>query len=101
MNNVIGENRFLKVLIAAQRAKQIHKGARPLVQQSNTRATRIALEEVERGLIGFEFISQDPDLKSARDSREVSGHEDDGGVNREVTNQLSVSRLLSVGRLGD
>jgi DNA-directed RNA polymerase omega subunit len=101
MNNVISINRYLKVLIASQRAKQIHKGARPLVQKSNTRATRIALEEVERGLIRFEFIPQDTDLKSGRDSRDVSGHDDDGGVNREVTNQLSVSSLLSVGRLGD
>jgi DNA-directed RNA polymerase subunit omega len=99
MNNVISDNRFLKVLIAAQRAKQIHRGARPLVQKSNTRATRIALEEVERGLISFEFISKDPDLKSGGDNRDVSGHDD--GVNREVTNQLSVSRLLSVGRLDD
>jgi len=97
MNNVISDNRFLKVLVAAQRAKQIHRGARPLVQKSNTRATRIAIEEVERGLISFEFIPQNPDLKSLRDNRDVSGHDDDGGVNREVTNQLSVSRLLSVG----
>ena len=102
MNNVRSDNRFLKVLIAAQRAKQIHRGARPLVQKSNTRATRIALEEVERGLISFEFISQDPDLKSGGDNRDLSGHDDnDVGVNREVTNQLSVSRLLSVGRLSD
>ena len=100
MNNVLSDNRFLKVLIAAQRAKQIHKGARPLVQKSNTRATRIALEEVERGLISFEFIPQNPELKSGRDNRDVSGH-DDGGVDREVTNQLSVSRSLSVGRLSD
>ena len=100
MNNVISDNRFLKVLIAAQRAKQIHRGARPLVQKSNTRATRIALEEVERGLISFEFISKDLNLKSGGDNLDVSGH-DDGGVNREVTNQLSVSRLLSVGRLSD
>jgi DNA-directed RNA polymerase subunit omega len=96
MNNVISDNRFLKVLIAAQRAKQIHRGARPLIQNSNTRATRIALEEVERGLIKFELISKDPDLKSGRDNRDVSKHDDEGGVNREVTNQLSVSRLLSV-----
>jgi len=100
MNNVTSDNRFLKVLIAAQRAKQIHKGARPLVQNSNTRATRIALEEVERGLINFEFIPQNSDLKSGRDNRDVSGP-DDGGVNREAANQLSASKSLSVGRLGD
>ena len=101
MNNVIGDNRFLKVLIASQRARQIHKGARPLVQKSNTRATRIALEEVERGLISYEFILQNPDLKSGRDNRDVSENDDDGGVNREVTNQLPVSMLLSVVRPSD
>lgn len=95
MNNVISDNRFLKVLIAAQRARQIHKGARPLVRSSKERATRIALEEVERGLIGFDFISQNPDLKSKRDNRDFSGHDAEGEVNREMTNQLSVSRLLS------
>jgi DNA-directed RNA polymerase subunit omega len=95
MKNVVGNNRFLKVLIAAQRAKQIHKGARPLVQISNTRATRIALEEVERGLISFEFITRDPDLKPERGNQDVRRH-DDVGVNREEANQLSVSRLLSV-----
>ncbi|MGH9753815.1 MAG: DNA-directed RNA polymerase subunit omega [Blastocatellia bacterium] len=84
MKNVMSENRFLKVLITAQRAKQIHKGARPLVQNSNTRATRIALDEVERGLIGFEFLSQNPDLRSGRDNRGDGDRE----TNREVTNQL-------------
>jgi DNA-directed RNA polymerase omega subunit len=96
MNNDIGDNRFLKVLIAAQRAKQLHKGARPLIQNSNARATRIAIEEVERGLISFNFISKNQDLKSEGDNQDVSGHDNERGVNREVTDQLSVSRLLSV-----
>jgi DNA-directed RNA polymerase omega subunit len=100
MNNAISDNRFLKVLITAQRARQIHKGARPLVQKSNTRATRIALEEVERGLISFEFIPQNQELKGTRDGRDVSGHDDDGGVYGETPRQLSVSSLLSAGRLG-
>ncbi len=56
----MSKNKFLKVLIATQRAKQIRNGARPLVETSMTRATRIALEEVERGLIGFEFIPLEP-----------------------------------------
>jgi DNA-directed RNA polymerase omega subunit len=50
------ENKYHKVLVVAQRSKQIQKGARPRIQTQNVRATRIALEEVERGLIGFEFI---------------------------------------------
>jgi DNA-directed RNA polymerase omega subunit len=89
------DNEFLKGIIATRRAKQIHKGARPLVQNSSTRATLIALEEVERGLIRFEFISQDPELKSGPDNRDASGH-NDRGINREVANQLSVEMLLSI-----
>ncbi len=95
MKNDINDNRFLKVLITAQRAKQIHKGARPLVQNSNTRATRIALEEFERGLINYEFVALDSGLITQRDDKEVSG-QDERKVNREVANQQSVKRLLSV-----
>jgi DNA-directed RNA polymerase omega subunit len=95
MNNVTSNNRFLKVLIAAQRAKQIHKGARPLVRHSNARATRIALEEVEHGMIGFEFIPKNLDSKSGRDDRDVGGP-DDGEANRGVTDQVSGARSLSV-----
>jgi DNA-directed RNA polymerase omega subunit len=94
-------NNFLKVIIATKRAKQIHKGARPLVQSSSARATRIALEEVEQGLIGFEFIPNDPDLRRGRDNRGDRGQDDAGKYSREVTNQAPVASHTSVVRLGD
>lgn len=56
MKSNIIENKYRRVLVAAQRAKQLQKGARPLVQVPGMRSTRIALEEVQRGLISFEFI---------------------------------------------
>jgi DNA-directed RNA polymerase omega subunit len=93
MNNDIGDNRFLKVLIAAQRAKQLHKGARPLIQKSNARATRIALEEVERGLINFERLPQVSDLRSERDNRGDGRQAGAGETNLEVTDQTSVASL--------
>jgi DNA-directed RNA polymerase subunit omega len=93
MNNDIGDNRFLKVLIAAQRAKQLHKGARPLIQNSNTRATRAALEEVERGLINFEHMPQVLDLRNGRDNRGDGLQAGAGEMNLEVTDQTSVARL--------
>jgi len=55
-DSTIVDNKFLKVLIVTQRAKQIQKGGLPLLEMPGKRATRIALEEVERGLIGFEFM---------------------------------------------
>ena len=93
MNNVISDNRFLKVLIASQRAKQLHKGARPLIQNSNTRATRIAIEEVERGLIKFEHMPQVLDLRGGRDNRGDGRQADAGETNLEVTDLTSVASL--------
>jgi DNA-directed RNA polymerase omega subunit len=93
MNNDIGDNRFLKVLIAAQRAKQLHRGARPLIQNSNTRATRVALEEVERGLINYEHMPQVLGLRSGRDNRGDGRQAGAGETNLEVTDQISVARL--------
>jgi hypothetical protein len=81
------------VLIAAQRAKQLHKGARPLIQNSSTRATRIAIEEVERGLINFERLPQVSDLRSGRDNRGDGRQAGAGETNLEVTDQTSVASL--------
>ena len=93
MNNDIGDNRFLKVLITAQRAKQIHRGARPLIQNSNTRATRIALEEVERGLINFEHMPKILDSRSGSDNRGDGRQAGAGETNLEVIDKTSVARL--------
>ena len=101
MKSAISINKFLKVIIATKRAKQLLKGARALVQSSSTRATRIALEEVDQGLIGFEFIPKDPDLRSGRDNRGDLGQDDVGEDSREVTNQAPVTSQTSVARLGD
>ena len=101
MKSAISINRFLKVAIATQRAKQIRRGARALVQSSSTRATRIALEEVEQGLIGFKFIPKDPDLRSGRDDRGDRGQDDVEEDIREVTSQAPVASQTSVARLGD
>jgi DNA-directed RNA polymerase omega subunit len=55
MDELMIENKFLKVLVVAQRAKQIQKGGNPHFKTDTTRATRIALEEVDLGLVDYEF----------------------------------------------
>jgi DNA-directed RNA polymerase omega subunit len=47
------DSKYRKILIAAKRSKQIQKGARPRINIT-AKPTRIALEEVERGLVNFE-----------------------------------------------
>jgi DNA-directed RNA polymerase omega subunit len=99
--SAISNNKFLKVVIATKRAKQLLKGAASLVKSSSARATRIAIEEVEQGLIGFEFIPKDPGLRSGRDNRGDRGQNDVGEGSREVINQAPVASQTSVARLGD
>ena len=93
MKGTMSINNFLKVLITAQRAKQIQKGAHPLIQNVGTRATRIALDEVERGLIRFEFLPPDPDLRSRHNDRDDSRQDGDTETNPEATKQLSIKRI--------
>jgi DNA-directed RNA polymerase subunit K/omega len=100
MKPAISMNNFLKVVIATQRAKQIRKGARALIQSSSTRATRIALEEVEQGLIGFEFIPKDLDSRSVRDNRGGRGQDDVKRASHEVTNQAIVKSQPPIARPG-
>ena len=50
------DSKYRKILIAAKRSKQLQKGARARVQVTNTKPTRIALEEVTRGLVDFEIV---------------------------------------------
>ena len=65
MKEALRDNKYHQVLIAAQRARQLEKGARPRVSLANMKVTSIALTEVERGLIGFDFI---------RDPEEITAH---------------------------
>jgi DNA-directed RNA polymerase subunit omega len=45
------DSMFRFILVAAARARQLEKGARPLIQTPSKRATRIALAEVQAGLV--------------------------------------------------
>lgn len=50
------ESQFAYVVLAARRARQIMTGAPPLVENVRTqKATRIACEEVNQGLVEYEF----------------------------------------------
>ncbi len=50
------ESRFAYVVVAARRARQLQSGARPLLDTGKFRKpTRMAREELERGLLDFEL----------------------------------------------
>jgi len=48
------DSKYRLVLLAARRSKQIQKGARPRLHSVARKPTRIALEEVERGLVPYQ-----------------------------------------------
>ncbi|OGU00469.1 MAG: DNA-directed RNA polymerase subunit omega [Geobacteraceae bacterium GWB2_52_12] len=49
------ENRFLLVMLASKRVKQLYKGAKPLVESKNNRLVVSALREIAAGKVSFEL----------------------------------------------
>jgi DNA-directed RNA polymerase omega subunit len=66
------ESQFAYVVLAARRARQLMAGAPPLFDSPRTtKATRIACEEVDHGLVEYEFtepasIDEDKDGNKRR-----------------------------------
>ena len=55
------DSKYRLILVAAQRSKQLQRGARPRIEMDSQRhkPTRIALEEVARGKIHFSLIEKE------------------------------------------
>ena len=54
------ESQFAYVVLAARRARQLMAGAPPLLENPRTlKATRIACEELENGLVEYDFVEPD------------------------------------------
>ncbi|HWS55926.1 MAG TPA: DNA-directed RNA polymerase subunit omega [Pyrinomonadaceae bacterium] len=66
------DSRFRLVMVAAQRSKQLQRGARPRINAdpARRRTTTIALEEVKLGLVSFVNNTKDD---SAADDESLTG----------------------------
>ena len=51
------DSKFRYILVAAKRARQLQAGARPLIQSTAKRLTRVAQQEVSAGLVPFELLA--------------------------------------------
>lgn len=58
-------NRFQLVLIATTRARQIARGAKPLVEEENDKPTVLALREIAAGYIDASILDEDADRLDA------------------------------------
>ena len=65
------DSRFRLVVVAAQRSKQLQRGARPRItaDPKRRRSTSIALEEVKQGLVPF--INNTKDVPGEDNGEEV------------------------------
>ena len=54
------DSKYRLIILAAKRSKQLQRGARPRIDidQTKHKPTRIALEEVRRGLIYYQQIAK-------------------------------------------
>jgi len=50
------DSKYRLVLLAAKRSKQLQRGAKPRIYGSTKKPTRVALEEVQRGLVRYQPI---------------------------------------------
>ncbi|HKQ52208.1 MAG TPA: DNA-directed RNA polymerase subunit omega [Pyrinomonadaceae bacterium] len=55
------DSKYRLIIVAAKRSKQLQRGARPRIEidPQKHKPTRIALEEVQQGKIGFEITEED------------------------------------------
>lgn len=55
------DSKYRMIIVAAQRSKQIQRGAKPRVEMDTQRhkPTRVALEEVQSGKVNFSIIEYD------------------------------------------
>ena len=53
-NNVI-DSKYRMILMAARRARQLQGGAKPMVHTTARKTTRVAQEELNAGVVKFEY----------------------------------------------
>lgn len=51
------DSKFRYILVAAKRARQLQSGAKPLIQSSAKKLTKVAQQEVGEGLVPFEMLA--------------------------------------------
>ncbi len=66
----VPESRFQFVILAAKRAKQLLKGAKPKIKTKSRNPIRIAQEEIKMGLIDYEILAM-PEVEEEIQSEEA------------------------------
>jgi DNA-directed RNA polymerase subunit omega len=54
------DSKYRFIILAAQRARQLYGGAKPMIAALGKKPVRIAQEEVAAGLVDYELLGDDP-----------------------------------------
>lgn len=52
------DSNYRFVLVAARRARQLQSGSRPMIEVNTRKPTRVAMEEVNAGLVKWQIIDK-------------------------------------------
>jgi DNA-directed RNA polymerase subunit omega len=93
------DSKFRFVIIASKRAKQLINGAKPKIKSNFRNLIRIAQEEIEQGVIGFNIVkSKEEELHDVEDkvfigeeleNKEGETEEEAGKVESEEDEEVS------------
>jgi len=67
VSNKSPESKFVYVMVAARRARQLQNGAPPLTNSRSAKPTRIAREELTKGLLEYDV----PEVKETEAEKEA------------------------------
>lgn len=62
------DSKFRYVIVAAKRAKELLKGAKPKIKSKSKNLVRVAQEEVDNGFVNYELIPEK--IKEVSDTEE-------------------------------
>jgi len=72
------DSKFRYVLLVAQRAEQIMRGARPKPDVAESKPTTVAKEEIDRGLIEWDYGPRpEPELEALAEEGEAAPAEEE------------------------
>lgn len=70
------ESKFRFVTLAAKRAKQLLKGAKPKIKTGSRNLIRVAQEEIHRGLIDYRVLQPDQEIQETKEEEKPAKEEE-------------------------
>lgn len=81
------DSKFRYVILASMRAKQLLRGAKPLVKSKSKNLIRIAQEEVKQGLVDYEIVKSSPEETPSIEEEMFIGEEIEEEMREKLTKQ--------------